>query len=375
MFRVKIAAIVAVIVLGALAAWKVPAVLTDHPVSTTCQQTSVPVRLSTTDTTTYHVVGWLCGRGDAKDRTVQLLLSGATYDHHYWDLPYQPDTYSYVRAATAAGYATFNIDRLGIGLSDHPPAADVTIPSEGYVTHQLVQALRAGQVGGTRFGAVVGVGHSLGAAMWIYEAATYHDVDGLILADYLHDPNVPQQKAIAATLYPANQDPAFAGKNIPNGYLTTRPGTRAADFYGSGQVIPAVAAQDEALKATATSGEMGSLNVARDPRLSRAIQVPTMLVVGQLDALGCTAGGAGQAALSCANAGAVLSREQADYSPSACLSVVVLPGSGHDTNLHPQAHSWYATAGDWAGRRVGTDPAKRPAQPCPGPTELQLAHR
>jgi Alpha/beta hydrolase family len=369
MFRVKIAAIAALVVLGALAAWKVPAVLADHPVATTCQQTSVPVRLSTKDSTTYHVVGWLCGKGDTRDKAVQLLLSGATYDHNYWDLPYQPDAYSYVRAATDAGYATFNIDRIGIGLSDHPPAAQVTIPSEGYVTHQLVQALRAGQVGGTKFGAVIGVGHSLGAAMWIYEAATYNDVNGLILADYLHDPNVAQQKAIAATMYPANQDPAFAGKNIPAGYLTTKPGTRSADFYGSGQVIPAVAAQDEALKSTATSGEMGSLNVARDPKLSRAIQVPTMLVVGQLDALGCAAG------LSCANAADVLSREQIDYSPTACLSAVVLPGAGHDTNLHPQAHQWYATAGDWAGLRVGTDPAKRPAQPCPGPTELQLAHR
>jgi hypothetical protein len=57
----------------------------------------------------------------------------------YWDFPYQPSTYPYVRAATAAGYATFNFDRIGIGNSDHPPAADVTISSNALVVHEIVQ--------------------------------------------------------------------------------------------------------------------------------------------------------------------------------------------------------------------------------------------
>ena len=64
------------------------------------------------------LVGWLCLAKDDRHgaRTVQLLVSGLTFDHNYWDTTYQPDTYSYVRAANKHGYSTFNIDRLGVGV-------------------------------------------------------------------------------------------------------------------------------------------------------------------------------------------------------------------------------------------------------------------
>ena len=43
-------------------------------------------------------------------------------------------------------------------------------------------------------------------------------------------------------------------------------------------------------------------------------------------------------------------RESADYSPAACLEAYVLPMSGHDINLHPNAGTWYAAANDWISR-------------------------
>jgi pimeloyl-ACP methyl ester carboxylesterase len=49
--------------------------------------------------------------------TVQLLVHGTTYNHNYWDWPEDPETHSHVRAALQAGYATFNVDRLGVGQS------------------------------------------------------------------------------------------------------------------------------------------------------------------------------------------------------------------------------------------------------------------
>jgi hypothetical protein len=96
-------------------------------------------------------------------------------------LPYQPDQYSYVQAALDDHQVVFNLDRIGVGQSDRPPADRVTVASEAYVTHQIVQALRHGQLDGTRFGRVVGVGHSMGSAIWMYEAAHDHDVDALVL--------------------------------------------------------------------------------------------------------------------------------------------------------------------------------------------------
>ena len=50
---------------------------------------------------------------------VHLLLSGATYGHVYWDFPVNSPLYSYTQALNAAGFATFNFDRIGIGVSDH----------------------------------------------------------------------------------------------------------------------------------------------------------------------------------------------------------------------------------------------------------------
>src|ERR1700759_686911 len=99
------------------------------------EDTSFAVNLSADDATVYHVYGELCARGGLAHKTIQVALHGATYGHLYWDFPYQPEVYSYVRWATASGYAVLNIDRIGIGRSDHPPADQVTVESNAYVVH------------------------------------------------------------------------------------------------------------------------------------------------------------------------------------------------------------------------------------------------
>ncbi len=70
----------------------------------------------------FTVVGWLCSRGPIANKTIQILVNGATYDHHYWDFPYRPSQYSYVRAATATGYATLNMDRSATATQAGLPA-------------------------------------------------------------------------------------------------------------------------------------------------------------------------------------------------------------------------------------------------------------
>jgi hypothetical protein len=142
-----------------------------------CEELSFEVNLSPSDATVYNVFGVLCSRGAIHQATMQIVLHGSTYSHSYWDWPFQPETYSYVRRATAAGYAVLNIDRIGIGQSDHPPAEDVTIGANAYVVHQIVQQLRGGGLvvpsfGRIRAGRVALVGHSLGSVISIQEAAT-----------------------------------------------------------------------------------------------------------------------------------------------------------------------------------------------------------
>ncbi|MEU7868417.1 alpha/beta hydrolase [Dactylosporangium sp. NPDC049140] len=304
-----------------------------------CQRYDTSVTLVPDATVRYRVAGWLC-RPSRPTGTVQILLSGFTYDHRYWGLP--GDDHAYAQAAIQAGMAVYTVDRIGVGASDRPPAEQVTVTAEAFVTHQLVQQLRHGNGWIRR---VVGVGHSYGSAIFMVEAAGHHDVDALILTGYLHRPNPVQQAAIAAGLHPAHQDPAFAGERPPDGYVTTTPGTRGGDFFYLPGAARDAVASDERAKATGTTGERATMNLARDPSYSQHITVPVLVVVGDHDTLNCDAA----AGLRCGTAGQICARERGFYPPSSPLYAAVIPAPGHSINGHRTAALAYALANAWAG--------------------------
>src|SRR5438552_5236369 len=101
-----------------------------------CRRESVPVHLSATDATVYQLAGWACGVGAPAGRPVEVLVPGFTYAHAYWDFPFTPQVYSYVRAATDAHNITFAVDRLGTGQSSYPPSALLTASAHVYALHQ-----------------------------------------------------------------------------------------------------------------------------------------------------------------------------------------------------------------------------------------------
>jgi alpha-beta hydrolase superfamily lysophospholipase len=328
----------------------------------------VPVNLSDTDLVTYDVVGWLClGRDDRSGaRTVQLLVSGLTFDHNYWDTSYQPDTYSYVKTANSHGYSTFNIDRVGVGRSGRPPADRLTLQAHAHTVAQIVGRLRAGNIGGTPFQNVVGVGHSLGAAILQYEAGTVADPDlvpdFLILMGYLSKADPAVLAKIGAELYPAAEDPSFLSAGLPAGYLTTKPGARGDLFFSGGDTDPAVVALDEAVKQTSSLAERSTVGAARDPKVTTAIGVPVLMALGQEDRLAC----AEALGLSCASGAAVVAREAANFSPKACLSAYVLPGAGHAVNLHRNAQLAYSFGNDWLDKYT-IDGAVKDVNGCAAP--------
>src|SRR5207302_7267115 len=114
-----------------------------------CDEVSVPVALdpSQPHDRSNTIYGQLCSPAQGPSRTIQLLNHGATYGHVYWDFPYKSQTYSYVDAMSRAGLSTFNYDRIGVGLSSHPLSKEITLASDAFVAHQLVQDLRAGSIG------------------------------------------------------------------------------------------------------------------------------------------------------------------------------------------------------------------------------------
>lgn len=317
-----------------------------------CQEARLPVKLEEDSLEQYELVGWLCWKGWLYGKTVQVLVSGLSYDHHYWDFPFNPNKYSYVRTSVRNGYATFNIDRIGVGKSAHPDPDTVTVPSQAYVAYQVVQALRQGDIADTSFSKIIGVGHSLGAAVWMIAAADYPlnaGVDGLILTSYLHGTVPETQAALAQARHPAQEDPKFKHANLPDGYFTSIPGTRHL-YYNPHFVDPRVLATDEQLKQTATIGELVTIGEAQDPAYTGAITVPTLVVVGQMDSLFCDES-AGN--MSCSDGRALIMREAPHYNPHVCLDVFVLPISGHDINLHYNAPVWFHKALRWSDRKIG----------------------
>ncbi|MFC9434775.1 alpha/beta hydrolase [Nocardia sp. NPDC057030] len=164
--------------------------------------------------------------------TVMVLTSGSAANSVYWDFPYQPEVYSFARAMNAAGYATLALDRPGNGQSSTPPFWTVTASTDAAGVHTAVQALRHGLAGIDPFEGVVLGGNALGSGVSVLEAATYHDVDGVLLTGYSHaiDPLVALDSA--KTFPHAPDDPAFQGSEP--GSLTMAFGTpeAARNYFG-----------------------------------------------------------------------------------------------------------------------------------------------
>ncbi|MCP3805330.1 alpha/beta hydrolase [Allokutzneria sp. A3M-2-11 16] len=220
------------------------------------------------------VATWFCRPARITPRTpVQLLVHGATYDHHYWD--------AYSREAVRRGYATLAVDRLGFGRSDHPDPTELTLAAQGRVLHELAMGLRR-----KGFRTIVLNGHSLGA-LASRHAAVHGGIDALILSG-VAKPGVAKPTARTARdfpFWPAEQDPKFANRSWPPGYMTTKPGARAGLFLHEGDYDPAVAAADEANKDTVPSAELAEADGSTTPPPPPGM--PVLTVLGRFDALYC----------------------------------------------------------------------------------------
>jgi pimeloyl-ACP methyl ester carboxylesterase len=302
----------------------------------TCSVHTLQVAIADPGPADQTLWGELCYRGQQEPAAVQVLIPGATYNHLYWDFPYGNGYYSYVDAATAAGYATFDIDPIGQGNSSHPPSADVTLTAEAVALHDAIAALRSGAVDGHAFSSVITVGHSIGSVDAWLEAADYQDVNAVIVTGALHALS-PDISELESDLYPAAYDPKFADSDLDTGYLTTEPGTRGSIFYDPATENPAVVAADEANKDTVTvpvlAGATSMLALPASQQPSDQISVPVLVVVGADDNLFCT----GVTAYNCASAASVQSFESQFYSPAAHLRVVTIPDTGHALALSTTA--------------------------------------
>ena len=317
--------------------------------SATCQDVYIPVSLAGQQQTVY---GSFC-RPPQPTSTVLLLVPGGTYTSAYWDLPASLGLFSFRAGMNGLGYATLTIDRLGSGRSSKPLSTLLTSITQADVAHQIVGRLRTGQLG-TAYPKVIIGGHSLGAAISLIEAASYHDVDGVLSAGIAHqfDP-VDSATDLFASLYPASLDPLLSNRNYDPGYLTTLPGTRQRAFHRPARPSAAVLAYEDATKDAFTTTETAdALGVAAMTPYTILIDVPVLVALGGQDELFCAP--PLLVGLDCTSAATVYRDEAPYYSPAARLRTFLLPGSyGHSFNFAPNADVFYRTVAQWADEVVG----------------------
>ncbi|KZV86275.1 hypothetical protein EXIGLDRAFT_622169 [Exidia glandulosa HHB12029] len=229
-------------------------------------------------------------RNSSRADTLLVLSPGSTYNTMYWDMPFQPETYSFVRRASASGFATLNVARLGDGKSEHPADPEIVqLPLQSALLVELVRLARAGTlVPGKRFRTVVGIGHSLSSGMFNDVMLTAPDVlDGVVLSGYAHVSN-GQPLAVIPGFFPARTIlPARFG-GLADGYLTSDNITTRSGFYGpAGTFDPAVLQFDEGHKDLVTVAELASFGIDEVP--APDFKGPVLAVNGNFDRSFCPA--------------------------------------------------------------------------------------
>jgi pimeloyl-ACP methyl ester carboxylesterase len=319
-----------------------------------CEKQLIPVQLSPGGWLHFDVVGELCSTGEPDGRVLQVLVSGSGYGSIYWDFPYQPDTYSYARAALRAGFATFNFYRLGMGESDHPPGAWLGVDNQAHVLSQIIAALAVKH----DFAAVLTVGHSFGSVTAMAHALAHPDqVAGIVLTGFAHNSNPGFVMAMRTGVDLAVFKGPFTGDIVDPTYIVSKPDTRGDTFYTRENADPRVIETDELNRQTTALGEVTSAGKYFGPQ-SRDLQVPVFLLLGEDDFVVC--GGK----LDCRDHAGAIAYEQDYFPKAACLEMVVLDDTGHNSALQRNAPQNFALILDWAARRVGAGDGAVATLPC-----------
>lgn len=211
---------------------------------------------------TYKINARICypTSGTVSD-TIQFLTHGIGFDKTYWDVA---PGYSYTDVAAMNGYPTFSYDRLGVGLSDHPAAANAVVqaPLEVEIAHTLIQMLRDGKFANKSFPKVVGVGHSFGSAITQSLTMQYPTlIDAAVLTGFTAGSSGIATFTTALDLTIASENVPSRFANLNNGYLITNNivGNQFAFFKAQGFPYSNLVLAENT-KQTVTFGELISLS-------------------------------------------------------------------------------------------------------------------
>ncbi|MEU1181678.1 alpha/beta fold hydrolase [Streptomyces sp. NPDC005820] len=265
------------------------------------------------------------------------MVPGATYDHRYFDLKTSRGWVSEARQAAKNGWIAVAVDRLGTGNSSRPPADKLNDVAHARTVHELVTRLKATYKGLP----VALVGHSLGSAIAIQEAATYKDVNAVVATGLLHHSGVAGG-LFGILIQPATDDPKFENHPVPSGYLTTQDGLRHLFYWPFNADLSTVKA-DDAAKQTTTTAEVADFQVEWNKGVfSKDVSVPVLSVIGDHDFSFFNPDQRDKA----------VAAEPASYPASPDAEVKVIPDAGHDLALHRNADSTTRTINHWLADKL-----------------------
>jgi len=308
-----------------------------------CEELSVATKLTEDAWFSHDIVGDLCWTDGLEGKTVIVTVSGAGYNSLYWDFAFEPDTYSFTRAALRRGYVVFNFDRPGMGRSDRPFGISLGVDNQAGVLAQIIEQLRSEY----SFASVVTVGHSFGSTISLAHALTYPDnVDGLVLTGFVHNSNPGFNLAMRDGVDLAAFKGPFAGSLLDPTYVISKPNSRGDIFYTRENTDPQVIEFDSLNPETTTIGEVITMSKYFKEQ-SKALTLPAFTLIGEDDFVVC--GGA----VECTDHQAITEWERAYFPPAACHEIVVLDDTNHNANLHRNAPDNYRIIFDWVDRRIG----------------------
>lgn len=280
------------------------------------------------DGNNYTIAGYLYYHGSYRNRTLQVVVHGGGYNHHYWDVPaINGRDYSYARFMAEEKYAVLAIDQLGTGESSKPDGDFLTLAETTSGIHQVLVQLRSGANAlGYAFEKIVLVGHSFGSINAVVVQATYHDADALVTTGLGH---VPHQLPIP---------PELIDQLVQQPYLTLPLEVRSLLFYYAPAADPDVIAYDNTnLVDYVTRGQVYTTFAAffNDP--VGQVTGPVLVQLGEHDALFPSSYAGGEAA----------------YWTNASVTVQSLAEVGHDFNTHLDNKTGWRQIDEWIAATVG----------------------
>jgi len=270
-------------------------------------------------------------------RGIQVMVPGVTYDHRYFDLQTNHGWVSEARRAAKDGWITVAVDRVGTGDSSRPPADELNDTAHARTIHELVAKLKASYQGLP----VALVGHSLGSAIAIQEAATYKDVDAVVATGFFHHAGVAGG-LFGSLIQPAADDPKFENHPVPTGYLTSQDGLRQLFYWPFNTDLSTVQA-DDAAKQTATWGEIADFQTESTKDVfGKQVAVPVLSVIGDHDTFFFNPDQRDQA----------VAAEPRSFPASPHAEAVVVRDAGHDLALQRNADTTTDTIDHWLAGRL-----------------------